>query len=242
MTEQHNGGRRVENWTPPERPSGLVLNGRFARLEPLLADRHAADLHRANSADRDGAIWRYLPYGPFSSVSAYHHWIRDITAEADPYFMALIDRQSDKPVGVLSLMRINPEHGVIEVGHINFSPALQRSTAASEAIYLLMNWVFISGYRRFEWKCDANNLRSRRAAERFGFSFEGVFRQHMVLRGRNRDTAWFAATDTDWPALKEAWEAWLAPANFDDAGRQIERLSDLTRLVRVSSDPALQGA
>ena len=242
MEEQHNGGEVVAGWTPPPRPAGLVLEGRFARLEPLVPDRHAADLHRANSADRAGDNWRYLPYGPFSSVSAYHHWMREVTAAEDPAFMAVIDRQGGKPAGVLSLMRITPEHGVIEVGHINFAPVLQRSTAASEAIFLLMGWVFTAGYRRFEWKCDALNLRSRRAAQRFGFSFEGVFRQHMILRGRNRDTAWFAATDKDWPALKEAWEAWLAPANFDADGRQIERLSDLTRLVRVSSDPALSGA
>jgi RimJ/RimL family protein N-acetyltransferase len=140
---------------------------------------------------------------------------------------------------VMSLMRISPETGVIEVGHINLAPELQRTIAATEAIFLLMRWVFSAGYRRFEWKCDAANLRSRRAAERFGFSFEGVFRQHMISKSRNRDTAWFAATDKDWPALEEAYRAWLAPSNFDARGQQVEALADLTRLVRVSQDPAL---
>jgi len=210
------------------------------RLEPLNADRHAADLHRANSLDAEGIIWKYLPYGPFSSVSGYHHWVRDVTEAGDPFFYALIDPKTGHAGGVMSLMRIAPEVGSIEVGHINIAPELQRSPAVTEAIFMLMEWVFESGYRRFEWKCDASNLRSRRAAERFGFSYEGVFRQHILSKGRNRDTAWFACIDKEWPALKEAYQTWLSPSNFDAHGKQIEALADVTRLVRVSEDPALK--
>lgn len=237
--QQHNEGELVAGWTVPERPGDQVLSGRFVRLEPLHADRHAADLHRANSADAQGMIWKYLPYGPFSSVAAYHHWMRDITSAEDPFFYALIDVETGHAGGVMSLLRITPEAGSIEVGHINIAPEMQRSPAVTEAIFLLMQWVFEAGYRRFEWKCDAANRRSRRAAERFGFSYEGVFRQHTLSRGRNRDTAWFACIDKEWPALKEAYSAWLSPSNFDADGRQVESLADLTRLVRVSRDPLL---
>ena len=146
---------------------------------------------------------------------------------------------SAHPVGVAAYLRITPEHGSIEVGHICLSPALQRSRAATEAMWLMMEWAFSNGYRRYEWKCNALNIPSRRAAQRLGFSFEGIFRQHMIIKGRNRDSAWFAVTDQDWPALREAYAAWLNPANFDAEGRQRERLSDLTNLVRVSDDPGL---
>ena len=151
-------------------------------------------------------------------------------------FFALVDRESGLPGGVASLMRVVPEHGVIEVGHICLAPRMQRTRAASEMVFLFAERMFAAGYRRFEWKCDAANLRSRRAAERFGFSFEGVFRSHMVVKGRNRDTAWFAMTDGDWPCLRAAWEAWLDPANFDAAGRQRRRLGALTAPCRVASD------
>lgn len=238
MSDQNNGGEIVANWSPPPRPGPETLEGRLVYLEPLSADRHAADLHRANSADTHGDIWKYLPYGPFSSVAAYHHWMRDITRAGDPFFYALIDAETGHAGGVMSLMRIAPEAGSIEVGHINIAPEMQRKPAVTEAMFLLMTWVFEAGYRRFEWKCDAANLRSRRSAERFGFSYEGIFRQHTISKGRNRDTAWFAAIDKEWPALKEAYTGWLRKANFDEGGRQIEALSDLTRLVRVSTDPA----
>ena len=238
MTDQNNGGELLRGWKPPPRPGNAALQGQHVRLEPLVADKHAADLHRANSVDAEGTIWKYLPYGPFSSVAAYHHWMRDITAAGDPFFYALIDPETGHAGGVMSLMRIAPEAGSIEVGHINIAPEMQRSPAVTEAIFLLMQWVFEAGYRRFEWKCDASNLRSRRSAERFGFSYEGIFRQHVISKGRNRDTAWFACIDKEWPALKEAYRAWLAPTNFDASGRQVESLADLTRLVRVSKDPA----
>lgn len=239
VAEQNNGGELVKNWQAPIRPDKTALVGKYVRLEALDADRHAADLHRANSIDAVGDIWKYMPYGPFSSVSGYHHWARDMAVVNDPHFYALIDPKTGHAGGVMSLMRISPEVGSIEVGHINIAPEMQRSPAVTEAIFLLMQWVFGAGYRRFEWKCDASNLRSRRSAERFGFSYEGVFRQHVISKGRNRDTAWFACIDKEWPALKEAYSSWLAPANFGPDGVQIEALADLTRLVRVSNDPAL---
>lgn len=239
MVDQHNEGEIVKGWKVPPKPTGQPMAGRFVRLERLSADLHAADLFRANSADQAGVVWKYLPYGPFSSVATYHHWVRDMEALEDPFFFTLRDAKTGHAGGIMSLMRITPEAGSIEVGHINIAPEMQRSPAVTEAIFLLMKWSFEAGYRRFEWKCDASNLRSRRAAERFGLSFEGVFRQHTISKGRNRDTAWFAAIDKEWPALREAFESWLSPRNFDADGQQIEALADLTRLVRVTNDPAL---
>ena len=237
MTDNNNGGEIVKNWHEPPWPGQTVLEGRYVRLEPLDADRHAADLFRANSADKAGVIWNYLPYGPFSSVAGYHHWVKEAVSGKDPHFYAIIDQKTGHAGGVASYLRITPASGSIEVGHINFAPELQRSPGATEAMYLMMKWAFEAGYRRYEWKCDASNKRSRRAAERFGFSYEGIFRQHTLSKGRNRDTAWFAAIDKEWPALKEAYTAWLAPANFDAKGQQVEALADLTALVRVSKDP-----
>lgn len=228
---------RLAGWQAPPAPDGSALDGRYARLERLDADRHAALMFR--EFDGHDSVWDYLPYGPFASAAQYHRWMRDAAAGSDPFFYAIQTRETGVFGGVASFLRITPGMGVIELGHINLSPALQGTRTATEAFYLMMGWAFDAGYRRFEWKCDAGNMPSRRAAQRLGLSFEGVFRQHMIVKGRNRDTAWFAATDGDWPALKEAFEVWLAPRNFDADGRQRERLSDLTRLVRVSSDPAL---
>ena len=230
-------GPIIKNWAQPPRPGGEVFAGRYVMLEPLSAERHAALLYRAYVGEDH--VWDYLPYGPFSSASQYHRWVRDSEGKADPYFLAVKDLAQDQWVGVASFLRINPEAGSIEVGHINFSPALQRTPAATEAIFLMMKWAFEVGYRRFEWKCDALNHPSRRAAQRLGLSYEGVFRQATIVKGRNRDTAWFAAIDAEWPALKEAFEAWLALSNFDGQGQQKERLGDLTRLVRVANDPTL---
>lgn len=236
MQEQGKRGDVVAGWTPAKLPDVARIQGRWARLERLDAEAHARGLHEAFAGhDR---LWDYLPYGPFSYV-AYHRWAKEMAPKADPQFWTIFDRESETPGGVASWLRITPEHGVIEVGHICLSPAIQRRRAATEAMFLMMDWAFSSGYRRYEWKCDALNIPSRRAAQRLGFSFEGVFRQHMIVRGRNRDTAWFAITDKDWPALREAYAAWLSPRNFDGQGRQRERLSDLTKLVRVASDPAL---
>lgn len=230
-------GPPVPHWTPPSVPIGAVLEGRYARLEPLSAKAHAAQLFDAYEGH--DWLWDYMAYGPFHSAAQYHRWVRETEAGTDPLFYAIRDLQSGEWGGVASFLRIAPAHGSIEAGNINFAPRLQRSRAATEAMALMMGWAFDAGYRRYEWKCDALNGPSRRAAQRLGFSYEGVFRQHMVIKGRNRDTAWFAVTDQDWPALREAFALWLDPANFDDRGRQIERLSDLTRLVRVSSDPTL---
>lgn len=225
------------NWRPVSRPAGEVLEGRFARLEPLSAHAHAALLF--NAFEGHDWVWDYLPYGPFHSAAAYHRWANDMSGQADPVFYAIKDLQTGKYGGVASYLRIFPQDGSIEIGHINLSPQLQKTPAATEAFYLMMAWAFDQGYRRFEWKCDAQNLGSRSAAQRLGLSFEGVFRQHKVVKDKNRDTAWFAAIDKDWPALKEAFSVWLSPQNIDASGQQKERLSDLTRLVRVASDPAL---
>lgn len=233
------GATPLANWQKPRFPDFTALEARYMRLEPLSPEAHAAALFKANSAS--DAIWDYLPYGPFTSQAAYHRWTRDVTASPDPRFHAIFNRDSGAWEGVASLMRIKPEFGVIEIGHVNLSPALQGTRAASEMFYLMMKWAFDAGYRRYEWKCDAANLPSRRAAQRLGMSFEGVFRQHLIVKGRNRDTAWFSVIDREWPALDEAFRAWLAPSNFDASGRQVERLSDLTRLAGFAPDPALRG-
>ena len=198
------------------RPRRAPLVGARVRLEPLDPDRHAAELFAA--AEADPTLWDYLPYGPFSFDELATH-LRAQAASEDPLFFAVV--VAGRAVGVVSFMRIVPEHGCIEIGHIWFGAPLQRTPAATEAIYLLAREVFDGlGYRRLEWKCNAANARSRRAAERFGFTFEGVFRQHMIVKGRNRDTAWYSILDGEWPALRAAFEAWLDPANFDASGRQ----------------------
>lgn len=230
-------GEPLSGWSPPPPPGPEVMEGRYVRLERLDADRHAGDLHDAFFADP--AIWDYMAYGPFASAAVYYRWVREAAAGADPFFYAIRDLGTGHAGGVASYLRIAPASGSIEVGSITLAPVLQRSAAATEAMFLMMQWAFCAGYRRYEWKCDALNIPSRRAAERLGFSYEGTFRQATVYRNRNRDTAWFAVIDKDWPALREAHEAWLSPTNFDANGRQRERLSDLTRLVRVSSDPVL---
>lgn len=235
MREARDLNEPLPGWQAPPHPDQQAFDGRFARLERLDAGRHAAQIHRANSAD--DRIWDFLPYGPFASAAGYHRWVREVTVGQDPVFYAIQDKDTGNWGGVASYLRIMPGAGSIEVGHINLSTGLQRSRAATEAMFLMMQWAFAAGYRRYEWKCDARNMASRRAAQRFGFSYEGTFRQATVVKGRNRDTAWFAAIDKDWPALHEAFSVWLSPSNFDAQQRQIERLSDLTRLVRVASDP-----
>jgi len=220
-------------WTAPPRPVRAAIDGRLVRLEPLLP-AHAAALHAANLNDREGRNWTYLGYGPFASVEDYAAWVGEMTRDGDPMFYAIVDKATDGPVGVASLLRITPAAGSIEVGHINYSPLLQRRPGATEAMYLLMRWAFEAGYRRYEWKCDALNAPSRRAAQRLGLSYEGVFRQAVIYRGRNRDTAWYAAIDRDWPRLKAAFETWLDPSNFDSEGRQQQSLASLTRPILVN--------
>jgi RimJ/RimL family protein N-acetyltransferase len=239
MQGQGRLGALVSGWQPPQPPGGDALEGRFVRLERMEADLHAADLHRAYTG-HDG-LWDYMPYGPFASASAYHRWAKDVASGADPLFYVLRDRATGHCGGVASYLRITPAAGTIEVGHICLAPEIARGRVWTEAMYLMMDWAFRAGYRRYEWKCDALNLASRRAAQRLGFSYEGIFRQAVVIKGRNRDTAWFAVIDKEWPALREAFEAWLSPQNFDAQGRQREKLSDLSRLVRANDDPGLRG-
>lgn len=238
MTRKNPLGAPVANWTPPPLPDVPVLEGRRVRLERLVAQRHAAELFDAYAGD--DALWDYMPVGPFHSAAAFHRWAAGVEDSRDPLFYAIIDRASGRPVGQASFLRVTPAAGTIEVGYIVFSPLMQRSALATEAMFLMMQWAFEAGYRRYEWKCDALNMPSRRAAQRLGFTYEGVFRQATVVKGRNRDTAWFAVIDSEWPALKEAFTAWLAPRNFDANDRQAEHLSDLTALVRAGFDP-LQG-
>lgn len=220
-------GDPVPGWTgaPPARPDPMA--GRACSLVPLNAEAHTADLFAAFSLDATGANWTYLPYGPFADTDALKTWLRSVEAGTDPMFFAILDSK-DKAVGVGSFMRIAPDMGTIEIGHIHLSPALQRHTAATEALALMMSRAMDDwGYRRLEWKCDALNAPSRRAAERLGFSYDGTFRKAAVVKGRNRDTAWFSIIDDDWPRVSRALTAWLDPANFDADGRQKARLSDL---------------
>lgn len=203
------------------------MSGSYCRVERLEADAHAEALHRANTCDVEGRMWTYLPYGPFEALERYARWVEMVQMEWDPMFFAIVDLASGDALGVASYLRITEEDGSIEVGHIAYSPALQRTTAATEAMYLMMRRVFDElGYRRYEWKCDSLNAPSRRAAERLGFTYEGTFRQARVRRGRNRDDAWFSITDGEWPRLRAAFEGWLDPANLDDEGRQRRRLED----------------
>ena len=233
-------GDTLNGWTPPRRPDRAAMAGRLVRLEPLEADRHAFELYAAFQGH--DALWDYMPDGPFTSGSAYHRWAREREAGEDPRFFVLRDRANGTCGGIASFLRILPEAGTIEVGNICIAPVLQHGAAWTEAMFLMLKWAFEAGYRRYEWKCNALNLPSRRAAQRLGFSHEGVFRQHMIVKGRNRDTAWFSVINSEWPALSEAFAVWLAPGNFDAKGRQRERLSDLTRLVWQTEDPALHQA
>jgi RimJ/RimL family protein N-acetyltransferase len=233
VTTNHLGqpiGFPLPQWNPRPRPPRAAMEGRFSRIEMLDAERHAAQLHAANSLDREGRIWTYMPYGPYAEEAPYLDWVANMAKSEDPLFHAILDRQSGKALGVASYLRIDAPVGVIEVGHINYSPALQRTAAATEAMFLMMRRVFDElGYRRYEWKCDALNAPSRLAAERLGFRFEGIFRQATIYKGRNRDTAWYAIIDQDWPKLRAVYEEWLAPQNFDAAGRPKQRLSEMMR-------------
>ena len=212
-------GFPLADWQAAEFPPRLPLNGRYAQLEPLEASKHAEDLFEAYSVD--DKIWTYLPYGPFDSLAAFAQWLVPMTKQKDPIFFAILDAKSKKAIGVASYLRISPLDGVIEVGHINYSPFLQKTPAATEAMYLMMRYVFDTlAYRRYEWKCDALNTGSQAAARRLGFQYEGTFRQATIYKGRNRDTAWYSILDSEWPVLKASFEAWLEPENFDLDGNQ----------------------
>ena len=221
-------GFPLPRWRVPEAPPRTAMVGRYCRVEPLDPARHAEDLFRANALDTDHRGWTYLPYGPFADLAAYRAWMDATCRGDDPLFHAIVDAASGKAVGVASYLRIERNAGSIEVGHLRFSPLLQRSPASTEAMYLMMKRAFALGYRRYEWKCDALNAPSRAAAERLGFVFEGIFRQANVYKGRNRDTAWLSILDCEWPRLDAGLARWLDPANFDAAGQQRRRLADLT--------------
>jgi RimJ/RimL family protein N-acetyltransferase len=227
-------GFPIPDWSVPDVPAHVQMRGRTCIVEPL-ESRHAGDLYAAFRAGC-GADWTYLPYGPFHTQDAFEAWMATMMASLDPFF-AIVDLKGGCgcAVGMASYLGIKPQQGSIEIGNVHFSPALQRSRLATEAIYLMMGHAFEAGYRRVEWKCHALNARSRRAAQRFGFSFEGISRQHMVVRGQNRDTAWFACIDGEWKVLRGAYEAWLDDANFDE-GRQRQSLADLTRPLLVVTD------
>ncbi|MCB2055504.1 MAG: GNAT family N-acetyltransferase [Geminicoccaceae bacterium] len=212
---------------PAQGVAARTYRGRYVRLEPIDVPRHAAQIFAAgHGTPKAERIWDYMPYGPFADEAAMAEWLEGRARSADPLFCGVIDARDDTAKGMLSWLRITPEHGVIEVGHIWYAEALQKTPAPTEAMLLLFTHVFDElGYRRLEWKCNAANEASRSAALRFGFTFEGVFRQHMVIKGRNRDTAWFSILDHEWPALRAAMQAWLAPENFDGSGRQRRSLA-----------------
>ena len=222
-------GLPLPNWKPPAPPARVTHAGYWCRLEPLSWERHGADLYAAFALDREGRDWTYLPYGPFPTEDAFLEWARSAEHSPDPLFFAIVDAKTGKAAGVTSYLRINPAAGSIEVGHIHYSPLLKRRPAATEAMYLMMKHAFELGDRRYEWKCDALNAASRAAAERLGFTFEGVFRQATVYKGRNRDTAWYSVIDREWPALEHAFRQWLDPGNFDETGHQRRRLAEFRR-------------
>jgi RimJ/RimL family protein N-acetyltransferase len=220
-------GFPVPGWRSPPFPPHVTLTGKTCRLEPLQAGRHARDLWEAQTEDSLGVRWTYSYDGPFADFAAFEAWINGVQAARDPQFYAIV--VGERAIGIAAYMRIDPRQGVIEVGSIYFSPRLAKTRAATEAIYLFISNAFDLGYRRFEWKCDSCNLPSRAAATRYGFTYEGKFRQATVYKGRNRDTTWFAIIDADWLAgLHDAYLRWLDPANFDAAGGQVEKLSVLT--------------
>ena len=210
-------------WQPKSLPPFPILQGQYCRLEPLNL-QHANDLYAAFSADQEQRIWTYLPYGPFNDLASFTTWLNRQIGSSDPFFYSILD-ENGHAVGVASYLRIDPTNGVIEVGHINYAPALQKTAAATETMYLMMRYAFEDlGYRRYEWKCNALNQSSCQAAKRLGFSFEGIFRQAAVVKGFNRDTAWFSILDREWPALKQKFETWLAASNFDATGNQLKKL------------------
>lgn len=226
-------GEPVSDWKPVAPPPRTVMEGQYCRVEPIDIACHGRELFAAFYADKENRIWTYLPYGPFNNEDDFTVWMKQTCLADDPLFHAVIDKQSGKAAGVASYLRISPAIGSIEVGHINFAPSLQRTRAATEAMFLMMKRVFSElGYRRYEWKCDSLNAPSRRAADRLGFTFEGIFRQATVYKGRNRDTAWLSILDKEWPVLNKAYSAWLDPGNFDADGQQKKSLVALIARAR----------
>ncbi len=223
-------GAVVKQPPPNVRPDGRVLFGATVTLEKLDLARHGDGLWQAFSADKAGAVWTYLPYGPFEGQAEFERCYKVLSDSGDPLFYAIIPRATRVPAGVASYLNIVPQHGSIEIGHINLSPALQHTREATEALFLMMRHAVDDlGNRRLEWKCNALNAASRSAAERLGFTFEGIFRQHLVVKGRNRDSAWYSIVDGEWPHLREAFLTWLNDDNFTAKGAQKKALSELTQ-------------
>jgi RimJ/RimL family protein N-acetyltransferase len=221
-------GFPLPEWTARPRPPRTAMVGQWCTVEPLDPARHAAELHAAYLLDKEWRNWTYLPYGPFPRFADYRAWLDQACVGDDPLVHAVIDSRTGRAVGVASLMRIDPTAGVIEVGGINYAPPLQRTPAATEAMYLMMRRVFDElGYRRYEWKCDSLNAPSRAAARRLGFLYEGMFRQASITKGHNRDTCWYSILDSEWPALKTSFEGWLNLGNFDAASQQRQSLSSI---------------
>ena len=218
-------GAKVD-FTAAPLPGPQVISSEWVQLERLSGDSHADPVFDGQLGQQ--ALWDYMPNGPYDDRAAFRAWVGQAAASADPVFYAIVPTGATQAQGYASLMRIDAANGMIEIGNILLTPALQQTREASAALMALIGWAFEAGYRRVEWKCNALNAPSRRAALRLGFSFEGVFRQHMIVKGLNRDTAWFAIIDRDWPALQQAWNAWLSPANFDADGGQRHSLSALT--------------
>ena len=218
----------LSDWQPRPGPERKVMEGRTVRLEPLDAARHGAELFEASSVPDAASRFAWLPELPPQDRADFQPWLEKAVANPDPLFFSVIDKESGKVAGRQTLMRIDAANGVAEIGNIYWGPLISRKPAATEAQFLFASYIFDDlGYRRYEWKCNNANEPSKRAAERFGFRFEGIFRQHMVVKGANRDTAWYSILDKEWPALKRAYEAWLDPSNFDGEGRQVKRLEEL---------------
>ena len=210
---------------PAPYPARVTLDGRYVTLEPLSASAHGDALFANTGQPEHADLWTYMFDGPFPDRASFDRALQRWEASEDPLYFAIVDRAAHAALGRAALMRIDPKHRVIEVGSIVYSPLLQRTRGATEAMYLLARYVFEDlGYRRYEWKCNALNEPSRTAALRLGFTFEGLFRQHMIIKGRNRDTAWYSMIDTEWPDRKARFERWLSPDNFDARGRQRRKL------------------
>jgi len=224
-------GVTVEHWTGCEPPSRSAMQGSFCQLQATDVAEHGEALYKAFASDQQLGNWTYLPYGPFADATNFLAWLSEASKAGDPLFYTVLDSQGT-PVGLATYLRIEPAVGVIEVGHIHFSPLMQRTAIATEAMYLMMRRVFDElGYRRYEWKCDALNAPSRAAAERLGFTYEGVFRNATIYKGRNRDTAWFSITDDEWPTIKAMLESWLAVENFDSQGVQVRSLKSCREML-----------
>lgn len=221
-------GYPIENWQPLKRPEKSLIKGNYCIIEPIDLDKHAEKLFDVLSIDNQGESWTYLPYGPFATAGEFKDWLMVTMAEEATQLYAILDGKTSAILGIFGYLRINPKHGVIEIGHVHFSTLLKQTPMATEAIYLFLRHAFSThGYRRCEWKCNHLNEASKRAAERFGFTFEGIFRQSNVFKYQNRDTAWYSIIDSEWPALKDKFEKWLDPGNFSESGKQKIKLSDI---------------